>query len=437
MATSKKDIFHTFVFLLFAFFLQVVITSRLSTLIPDVNILADFLAFTQIVMIIAVYISLGFDLSVDKYVKWFIVHKKFNSLDHYISLYANIIIKSFALVGLIIALHYILIFSFPLLYRLFSGINYFYCNFVFIGVIAVILNTIYFTGRIIRCYLGSRYYVLIAQMLPFVFIFLGLTFIQHKLSKDDLYILALLYIASFALTAGIAFLVLRKISQKRIVIKYKPFDFKINNFVRTGFAFAKSDISAYIRYFLVPIADIVSYVKSTPYVAYVSTSIVLNIFIEILARTISAVVKPNVLLAYKQGRDAFIRNIYMLVLYVFLICVVYLFIIVLFGEQILVYLYGQSFESGYYILVLISFGAAIDLFVLPFRISLEILMTRLVARISLRISIITLVALVISGFIGVHAVCVVYLISRIVYSALMYMYFRLQINKPSSYLYAG
>ncbi|AIT09327.1 hypothetical protein LO80_04655 [Candidatus Francisella endociliophora] len=208
--------------------------------------MADFLAFTQIIMIIAVYISLGYDLSVDKYVKWFIVNKKFNTLDHYVSLYANIILKTSALVCLIIILHYILIFCFPALYKLFSGINYFYCNFVFIGVITVILNMIYFTGRIIRCYLGSRYYVLIAQMLPFVFICLGLVFIRSSLTKDDLYVLDLLYIASFALTAGIAFLVLRKISKKRIVIKYKPFDFKINNFVRTGFAFAKSGISAYI-----------------------------------------------------------------------------------------------------------------------------------------------------------------------------------------------
>ncbi|WP_144242707.1 hypothetical protein [Candidatus Francisella endociliophora] len=76
----------------------------------------------------------------------------------------------------------------------------------------------------------------------------------------------------------------------------------------------------------------------------------LNIFIEILGRTISAVIKPNILLAYKQGKDTFVTNIHKLEAYILSICIVYLFIVVVFGRQILVYLYGQAFAPGYCIL---------------------------------------------------------------------------------------
>jgi hypothetical protein len=168
MNTSKRDIFWTFVFLLFAFILQVAITSKLSHVIKDVHILADFLSFTQILMIIAAYTSLGYDLSVDKYVKWFIQRRKFSTLNSYINLYVNIIMKMTVVVIAIILLHYTLIKLFPWLYEIFNDINFFYCNFVFIGIIVIIVNIIYFTGRVIRCYIGSKYYVLIAQLLPFL-----------------------------------------------------------------------------------------------------------------------------------------------------------------------------------------------------------------------------------------------------------------------------
>jgi hypothetical protein len=205
-------------------------------------------------MIISVYTSLGYDLSVDKYVKWFIQRQKFNTLNSYINLYVNIIFKTTILVPIIILLHYALIKTFPWLYHHLNGINFFYCNFVFIGIIVVIVNVIYFTGRVIRCYIGSKYYVLIAQLLPFLFIYIGLLCVGGVLYKSNLYLLAFIYIFSFSLVAIIALITMQKINKKKMIIRLEPFNFKINNFVRTGFAFAKSDMSAYIRYFIIPIA---------------------------------------------------------------------------------------------------------------------------------------------------------------------------------------
>ena len=62
--------------------------------------------------------------------------------------------------------------------------------------------------------------------------------------------------------------------------------------------------------------------------AFVSVSIVLNIFVEILIRTISAIIKPNIFVAYKAGREEFIRNINKLAFLVIFIGAVYLFVLV-------------------------------------------------------------------------------------------------------------
>jgi hypothetical protein len=143
----------------------------------------------------------------------------------------------------------------------------------------------------------------------------------------------------------------------------------------------------------------------------------------------------NIFVAYKAAREEFIRNINRLALLVIFIGAVYLLIVTVFGKSILGYLYGDQLVAGYSIYLLISIGAVFDLISISYRLSLEIIATRLAAKVSMRVSLASIAVLILSSVFGTYFVCFVYVFTRIVYALTLYIFFKVNMAKQIYNIY--